>query len=204
MEGNKCALGGLFKWLRRQTSSLVWLANTVLNRVSLGKKIEKYHTGKVYLDPTLDPRGSGLGLEFYTLEGMGPGLGPSLTIRVRVWVWGYSEGLDPFIALHIVYEILPYHPTSGLIMPRQIKRQPEKGAVSDGWGSGHLTRSRGQTNNRGGGVLGGAPTHAGWEGHSAAVKDESATVARVTRVTKSYYVPVPLYTKLGLPSLSIK
>ncbi|KAI5668640.1 hypothetical protein M9H77_18493 [Catharanthus roseus] len=54
---------------------------------------------RVYSDPTLDPGRSGLDLEFYTLEDMGSGLGPSLTIRVRVWVWGYPEGLDPFTAL---------------------------------------------------------------------------------------------------------
>ncbi|KAI5648793.1 hypothetical protein M9H77_34798 [Catharanthus roseus] len=35
---------------------------------------------RVYPDPPLDPGGSGLGPEFYTLKGMG--LGPSLTIRV--------------------------------------------------------------------------------------------------------------------------
>ncbi|KAI5656631.1 hypothetical protein M9H77_25424 [Catharanthus roseus] len=34
---------------------------------------------------------------------MGPGLGPSFTIRVRVWVWGYPEGLDPFTALVPLY-----------------------------------------------------------------------------------------------------
>ncbi|KAI5648916.1 hypothetical protein M9H77_34921 [Catharanthus roseus] len=56
------------------------------------KKIfKKYYTGMVYPYPTLDPGGSSLGPKFYTPEGMGPGLGPSLTIRVRVRVWGYPE-----------------------------------------------------------------------------------------------------------------
>ncbi|KAI5673580.1 hypothetical protein M9H77_13944 [Catharanthus roseus] len=36
---------------------------------------------RVYPDPTLDPEGSGLGLEILYLEGMGPVLGPSFTIR---------------------------------------------------------------------------------------------------------------------------
>ncbi|KAI5668799.1 hypothetical protein M9H77_18652 [Catharanthus roseus] len=71
----------------------------VVDVLNKEKKYKKYHTGTGIPDPTLDPRGSGLGSEFYTLEGIGPGLGPSLTIRVRVWVWRYPEGLDSFTAL---------------------------------------------------------------------------------------------------------
>ncbi|KAI5654359.1 hypothetical protein M9H77_31546 [Catharanthus roseus] len=66
-----------------------------------GKKIEKCHTGTSIPRCYPGPWRVGLGPEFYTLDGMGSGLGPSFTIRVRVSVWGYPEGLDPFTALHV-------------------------------------------------------------------------------------------------------
>ncbi|KAI5673375.1 hypothetical protein M9H77_13739 [Catharanthus roseus] len=77
------------------------LASRMLNKgiVACKEKNRKISYGTGIPKPTLDPGGSGMGLKFYTLGGMDTILGPSLTIRVRVWVWGYLEGLDSFTAL---------------------------------------------------------------------------------------------------------
>ncbi|KAI5672449.1 hypothetical protein M9H77_12813 [Catharanthus roseus] len=48
---------------------------------------------------------------------MGTGPGPSFTIRVRVRVWGYPEGLDPFTALPATHIFLLPHPGTRPIGP---------------------------------------------------------------------------------------
>ncbi|KAI5664447.1 hypothetical protein M9H77_23770 [Catharanthus roseus] len=62
----------------------IWVLNTyrdVGQVVKEGKKEKNIIRVRVYPYPTLDLGGLGLGPKFYTLEGIGPVLGPSLTIR---------------------------------------------------------------------------------------------------------------------------